>query len=69
MKEIVIKEFVIKNFIDAGLNSELPDFLKRRVKTINIVTLLLTFAAALPFVIFSQFYIPDFLSPFYPHGK
>ena len=53
-----MKEFILKNFINAGLDDNLPDYLKRRVKTINIVTLLLIFAAALPFVIFSQIYYP-----------
>ena len=53
-----MKEFVLKNFIEAGLSEELPDYLAPRVKTINIVTLLLTFAAALPFLIFSQIYYP-----------
>ena len=57
-REGFMKEFVLKNFIEAGLSEEVPEFLRGRVKTINIVTLLLTFAAALPFVIFSQIYYP-----------
>ncbi len=46
----------IDKILYAGLNKDIPDFLKRRVYPTNLICLLLLFGIALPFTIISIFY-------------
>ena len=49
---------MIKKIINAGIQYDLPTFLKRRVRPTNILSLLLLFVVGIPFTIISLIYVP-----------
>lgn len=49
---------MITNIINAGMQEDLPEYLKRRVRPTNILALLLLFSVAIPFIIISLIHAP-----------
>ncbi|MGF1636527.1 MAG: GAF domain-containing protein [Cyclobacteriaceae bacterium] len=49
---------IFKRLLYAGIDHEMPEYLRRKVFPTNVVTLILMFLIAIPFAIISLFYFP-----------
>ena len=49
---------MIKKLIEVGAQHESPDYIKKRIVPVNIITLLLLFAIAVPFTILTLIFVP-----------
>lgn len=50
---------ILEKILNAGAHEHLPKYLTRKVKPTNIVTLILVFTIAIPFIIISLIFIPS----------
>ena len=50
---------MLKSVINAGIDHDLPDYLRKKVQPTNVIALLLLTVIAIPFSIVSLFYFPD----------
>lgn len=49
---------MIKKIIEAGLHREAPDYIKKRIVPVNIITMLLLVTIAIPFAILTLIFVP-----------